>query len=290
MTKTALCICTRNRPDDVEKALSSVFRAMLVPSQIIVSDDSDESKAVQTRRVCADFSGVIYCRGPRRGLGANRNCCLDHLASDIEAISFIDDDVVVTPSFFSMAVEAYTVAPLKVIITGGEHKNGVHVTPHNCSFWGHQEVKPRGVDDYHAIVINATLFPRQLFDAARFDEALRYGSEEIDMCAQAEALGYSIRYVPGLSNDHYPSQINREEYAHVIESSRLYSTYKRYRWLEGSRIKAAMFALLAPLHLLMNLCKTGKARLVPDGIKSLYNAYCHIRTARASFSMISNSR
>ena len=280
MMKIALCVCTRNRPGDVEKALASVFASTLTPSQIIVSDDSDEAQAAQTCSVCASFSGVTYLRGPRRGLGANRNNCLNHLVSEIQAIAFIDDDVVLRPDFLSKAIEASDARQPKTIVTGGEYKNGTLVTPHNCSFWGHQEVEPRGMDDYHAIVINTTLFPRQLFGMARFDEALRYGSEEIDICAQAEALSYSVRYLPGLCNDHHPSPVNREEYSHFIDASRLYSTYKRYYWLEGRKIKAMVFASLAPWHLIASLCKTGKVRTLPAAFASVYVAYCHIRTAQ----------
>jgi len=275
----AICICTRNRPEDVKKALSSVFCLNLAPRQVIVSDDGNEAQAVQTCNICAEFPGVTYLRGPQRGLGANRNACLDHLATDIEAISYIDDDVVVRPDFLSEAANALAMALPKTIITGRENKNGIDVTPHNCSFWGHQEVPPRDESDYHTIVINTTLFPKDLFVQARFDEALRYGSEEADMCAQAEALGYQIRFCPALVNDHYPSPVNRTEYSKVVEASRLYSTYKRYKWLERNQRKAAAYALLAPLHIIGGVVKSRRLVDVPAAVKAVCTA---MRLARHS--------
>jgi hypothetical protein len=73
-----------------------------------------------------------------------------------------------------------------VIVTGCEVRDGLVVCPGNLSFWGFQEVLPAESGDYHCICINSTLFPRSLFESVRFDEALAYGSEEADICAQAE--------------------------------------------------------------------------------------------------------
>lgn len=268
----ALCICTRNRPEEVVKALSAVACSSLEPAQILVSDDSDALQAARTRTVCDATSGVTYLRGPCRGLSANRNHCLDHLDLTIEAVAYIDDDVVIRSDFLSEAAEALRHAPPKTIITGRENKNGADITPHNCSFWGHQEVPPRDENDYHTIVINTALFPRDLFLKARFDEALRYGSEEADMCAQAEAFGYQIRFCPALVNDHHPSEVNRTEYSKVVEASRLYSTYKRYRWLECNQQKATAYALLAPLHIIGGVVKSRRLIDIPVAVKAVYTA------------------
>jgi GT2 family glycosyltransferase len=275
----ALCICTRNRPEDVVKALSAAACSLLPPAQILVSDDSDEPQADRTRAGCDMASGVTYIRGPRRGLSANRNHCLDHLNPSIEAVAYVDDDVVIRPDFLGKAVEAFRREPPKTIITGRENKNGADITPHNCSFWGHQEVVPHDENDYHTVVINTTLFPKNLFVQARFDEALRYGSEEADMCAQAEALGYRIRFCPALVNDHYPSPVNRTEYSKVVEASRLYSTYKRYKWLERNQRKASAYALLAPLHIIGGVLKSRRLVDVPAAVKAVCTA---MRLARHS--------
>ncbi len=267
--KIALCICTRNRSEDLALALEAVMRSLVAPAQIIVSDDSDEAQAAQTQNFCASIASVTYVRGPKRGLSANRNCCLQNLDAEIEAVAYIDDDVLIRPEFLGEAAEALSQSAVKTIVTGSENKAGVIVTPHNCSFWGHQEVKPRDENDYHAIVINTTLFPRTLFQEAHFDEALRYGSEEADMCAQAEALGYNVRFFQRMTNDHYPSPVNRSEYSRFVEASRLYSTYKRYRWLERKVRKANMFALLAPVYLMASLVKARKFRHLASAFVSL---------------------
>jgi glycosyltransferase involved in cell wall biosynthesis len=274
----ALCICTRNRPQDLRNALTAAQESVLLPAQIIVSDDSDEAQAPETQAVCASFPGVTYLSGPHRGLSANRNHCLAHLTDEIEAVSYIDDDVTIRPDFLLRAAERLKDAPAKTIITGRECKNGLDVTPHNCSFWGHQDVPPRGPDDYHTIVINTTLFPRFLFAEASFDEALRYGSEEADMCAQAEAIGYRISFCPELVNDHHPSTVNREEYKQFVEASRLYSTYKRYRWLERKPLKSAIFGILAQMHMTAGILKSGRLKNFKDAWEAIGTAARYARS------------
>jgi glycosyltransferase involved in cell wall biosynthesis len=274
----AVCICTRNRPEDLRKALASAAASRLAPHQIIVSDDSDEEQAAATKSVCAEFSDVTYVRGPKRGLAANRNCCLDNLLPEIEAVSFIDDDAAFTPEFLSVASETLAAAGPKWIVTGRECKNGEEVSPGNVSFWGHQRLLARNADDCHAIVINATLFPRDLFRRhinsagepfeVRFDEALRYGYEEADIAGQAESCGYRIQLKSDLFNDHFPSSVNRSEYSRFVEASRLYSTYKRYRWLQKKPGKSAVFALLAPAHLTLSAAKTCR----PDNVRRAWES------------------
>src|SRR5262249_53104814 len=144
--------------------------------------------------------------------------------------------------------EALARAETPTVFTGREYKDGTEVRPHNLSFWGHLEVEPRAAGDLHAICINATVFPRSLFELVRFDDALWYGSEEADIAAQAEAVGYRIAFLPELVVDHHPSATNRAEYSAEVEVSRLYATYKRYRWIERNRLKAAAYAFLAPAH------------------------------------------
>jgi hypothetical protein len=47
--------------------------------------------------------------------------------------------------------------------------------------------------------------------------------------------------------------VNRREYVAFQDASRLYATYKRYRWVEGHPGKAALYAILAPAHLVASV-------------------------------------
>jgi glycosyltransferase involved in cell wall biosynthesis len=243
----SLCICTRHRPDDLRLCLQAAFGGEVLPAQVIVSDDGDEGRTVQ--HLVEEFAGAQYVEGPKRGLAANRNACID--AATTPWIAFIDDDVLLPPDFFQKAMSFVgTEAERKdEIISGTEWKHVGdqvhHIFPGNADFWGFQRVTPTP-GQHRCIVINATVFPSSLFKQARFDEHLRYGCEEIDMARHAVSLGYRIDFQPTLTVDHYPSTINRGEYAKVVDASRLYAAGKAHWKYDHSLPKALAYFLLAP--------------------------------------------
>lgn len=253
----SLCICTMNRPDDLNRCLQSVFQGAEKPDEVIVSDDSPENQP--TQQVVAKYPGVIYQQGPRRGLGPNRNACIQRAKSS--HIIFVDDDVCVPPDFFATAHRLIATSAPKTLITGYEMKYAEEtqkIIPHNADFWGLQRVPVK--HEYRAIVINSTIFPRSLFEKALFDENLRYGSEEIDMAQHAVALGYRIAYEDSLYVDHYPSPTNREQYKKFVHASRLYATTKAYWYYERSIFKTLAYIVLAPLQLAGSAIRRGNLR------------------------------
>lgn len=243
----SVCICTRNRADELRRALLSVAASAVPAHQIVVSDDSTND---ETRRMVASaFPAVTYVAGPRRGLGANRNTALRHATGS--HILFIDDDVILGADFLGDAISALNANGPLTILTGRELNHGVPVPPHKLTYLGHQARDYGPSDTYETIVINAAVFPRALFDHALFDENLVYGCEEMDLSVRAVHLhGYAIIFTPDLVNAHYPSVINRDFYAPFGEASRIYVTFKRYFWVERRRLKAAMFLLIAYAHIL----------------------------------------
>ena len=246
--KISLCICTMNRPNDVDKCLRSVTEGRFHPEEIIISDDSQDGSL--TQKIVANFPGVKYQEGPHRGLGPNRNACIK--ASEGTHLVFIDDDVCVPESFFETINYLLKINPNKTIITGYElnHLRGFpeKIKPHNIDFWGFQ--KNEVVDQYRSIVINASVFPSQLFQEICFDENLRYGCDEVDVSQHAIALGYTITYNDDLYVHHYPSPINRDHYKRFIDASRIYVMTKSYWFYERSFLKAILFFILAPLQIM----------------------------------------
>jgi glycosyltransferase involved in cell wall biosynthesis len=269
-----LCICTMNRPDDLNRCLESVFQSIEKPDEVIVSDDSPDPQL--TKAIVTKYSGVIYQQGPRRGLGSNRNACI-RLTSKSHII-FIDDDTCVPPEFFAVARKLTSSSEAKTIITGHEINYGGggrwegevrKVVPQNADFWGIMKVPVN--NKYRNIVMNSTIFPKNLFEQALFDERLRYGYEELDLARHTVSLGYQITYQDCLYVNHYPSPINREYYKQFTEASRLYAVTKAYWKYESSPLKSLAFVVLAPLQLagslfkrgdLMGLCKAAQASII----------------------------
>jgi GT2 family glycosyltransferase len=245
--RISVCICTRNRPADLSRALSSIATAGSRPFEVIVSDDSTNDA---TRRLlAAEFPGIVHVEGPRRGLGANRNTALRQAKGT--HILFIDDDVLLGVDFLHQAQTVLARAPATTILSGIELNHGTPVHPHRTTFLGYQAIDYRDNDIYETVVINATVFPKTLFSRALFDENLVYGCEEMDIASRAVMLhGYHILFLPALANAHLPSLANREFYAPFTEASRIYVTFKRYVWIERRPAKASMFLLLAYAHIL----------------------------------------
>ena len=262
-----VCICTRNRPDDLRRSLESLAATTPKPQQVIVSDDSNEDQLA--RDLVEGFPFAQYQRGPGVGLGANRNACIARAKG--RYISFIDDDVTVPSTYVAdiarLSEEHASLAP-RVILSGIEFKHTsagtAAIEPGNADFWGYQRVPPRG--QYRSLVINAAAFPAELFQNALFDGQLRYGSEEIDMARHAVSLGYTIIFDRSLHVDHWPSEINRGEYAGLIDASRMYATAKSYWQYEKSPAKALFFAVFAPLKLLV-------AKVRREGLKGLAQSW-----------------
>ena len=105
----------------------------------------------------------------------------------------------------------------KVIITGTEITHGERVYPHKPSFLGFQSIDYRAGEELCSIVINATVFPCSLFENVQFDENLVYGSDEVDISAQAVyRSGYRIYLEEHAANFHFPSRVNRDYYSPAL--------------------------------------------------------------------------
>jgi glycosyltransferase involved in cell wall biosynthesis len=273
MVTVSLCVCTRDRPADLERCLSSVAAGSQLPESVIVSDDG---KLPADARAIVSSLGepFVYVPGPRKGLSANRNNCIRFVSSS--HVAFTDDDVVVPGAFVSSLVAAAH-ASEDAIVTGWERKlhAGAHVriTPHDADFWGLQRKTVRGSP--RSIVINATVFPRRLFDRIRFDERLQYGSEEIDIAQHAAAIGTEIRFDEALWVDHRPSPLGRDEYAPAADASRIYQNVKRFVRYEDNWPRAIAFSALGP------------ARLIAGGARhgGIHGAIAGARSAFAGISM-----
>lgn len=260
-----------NRPDDLNRCLESIFQATDLPDEVIVSDDSRDPAATQA--IVAKYPAVIYQSGPQRGLSPNRNACINHAGSS--HIIFVDDDVRVPSGFIAVARKLVAVSVPRTVLTGYEMNHSPEtryqeavrkVIPQNADFWGVQQVPVQG--EYRSIVINATIFPRSLFEQACFDEHLRYGCDEIDIARHAASLGYRILYQDDLYVHHHPSSVNREQYKHYVHASRLYTTTKAYWQYDRSWLKALIYLVLAPLQLAGSGLKRGDLSTVWKTIRA----------------------
>jgi GT2 family glycosyltransferase len=253
--RASVCICTRNRPEELDRALASAIASRPAAHQIVVADDSDGGET--ERLVRGRATEIVYVRGPRTGLGANRNVALD--AADGDFLLFLDDDAVLGESFLAtMEAKLGTVPPAqrrRTILAGTELNRGRTVVPNEQDLLGFQSRPYRRGEALRTVVINAALFPRELFDQVRFDPRLQYGLDEVDLTTQAVARGYRIVPCFEASNSHFPSALGREGYGEAAIAARLYVTLKRRRFTEGSRLRGWSGFGLAAAHAYLAACR-----------------------------------
>ena len=249
MLKADVCVCTRNRPDDLKRCIQSALSSGIAVNSIIVSDDStDDTTKLFLER---DFPAIRWIEGPKRGLGANRNRAISAVQGDF--IIFLDDDAMLDRDFISVACDfgkSHSLDLKNTILTGIEINNGKEVRSNDQNFLGFQRRKYQAGDALNTIVINSALIPVDIARQIGFDELLVYGFEEVDFAVRARAENIRIEFCPELRNLHFPSHINRDFYSPFTDASRIYVTFKRYCLLEKNRFKAGLFWAVASVHLL----------------------------------------
>lgn len=277
MIKISVGICTRNRPEELNKAIISVLQSTVPAYEIIVSDDSTDTRTEEL--LSNQFSNIIYIKGPRKGLCANRNNILKKTSGS--HIIFIDDDVIMNTDFiyniFLELSDSLKHYHDNVIVTGLEIRNGNQVYPHDQSFLGYQVRPYKDNETIKTVVINSTVFPISLFNEIQFDDQLIYGYDEVDLTTRAVKRGYVILLCEQAVNNHYPSPQNRDYYKPVVEASRIYVTYKRYLLTEKSIVKGNVFYLLASCHVVLSKLKSRGLVGLKDAIKILRTTRQYIR-------------
>ena len=275
----SVCICTRDRPAELRRALDSIAASSLKPSQVIVSDDGEEVGTAAL--VAAHPTAIIYTEGPRSGLGANRNHAISVATGDY--LLFLDDDGTLGETFLEQVEHALTELDpadrARAIITGADIEHSRVVTPNDQGLLGFQSRAYRPGEPLRTVVINAALFPRRVFEGIRFDTNLKYGFDEVDITTRAVARGYDIFPCFDAVNYHFPSTIGRSEYQDLASASRLYVTLKRRRWTEGSPLRGWLGFALAVAHLFAAAVKrrgfagVGEARRTVAQARAYYTAY-----------------
>jgi glycosyltransferase involved in cell wall biosynthesis len=98
----SVVICTRDRPSDLTRCLSSFAQQTRVPAQILVVDNASHDDAT---RLAAVSAGVDYVREDRPGLDIARNTGALHATGDI--VVYTDDDVVLHPKWLQQITAAF---------------------------------------------------------------------------------------------------------------------------------------------------------------------------------------
>jgi GT2 family glycosyltransferase len=113
------------RPKPLLTLLESVVNQTIYPSEILIIDGSI-NEATKEILEAHDFNNLRYFKvsEQERGLTKQRNFGIRRVADDIDFVCFLDDDIVLTPTYFEMLLSTYKVYP-EALGVGGYISNDV---------------------------------------------------------------------------------------------------------------------------------------------------------------------
>ena len=230
----SIIICTRDRPEALERCLTALMTQSSHAGQIVVVDNSTHRSA---EAVTGQFPGVDYLHEPRPGLSVARNAGVR--ASKGALIAFTDDDVEPSPSWTTEVVRAFSSAEMDAV-TGLVLPARLD-TPAQCYFqfkmggFGSEcvplifdrrfldETKAMGAQVWRIGAGANMAFRRSVFDrVGLFDERLGAGasgcSEDSELWYRLIASGGACLFEPRAFVVHH----HREQWADLRRQVRAY--------------------------------------------------------------------
>ena len=231
----SVVLCTRDRPEQLERALRSVASTWPPAAEVVVVDNAPTDDA--TRNVVSRFAGVRYVQEPRAGLSAARNAGL--AAARGQVVAFTDDDVTVHRAWVGRLQQAFdgsdVLAVTGLVLPAALDTEGQLLFELHVGGFGHDYRRlvfdPRwfaGMRHLGAPVWRVgaganMAFRREAFElVGGFDERLGAGaagcSEDSELWYRLLAAGHSCLYEPAAVVHHH----HRSEAVAVREQSRAY--------------------------------------------------------------------
>jgi glycosyltransferase involved in cell wall biosynthesis len=109
----SVVVCTRDRTDDLAQGLPRLAELATQGHEVIVVDNCPSDD--RTRRLVADYPGILYVLEPCPGLDSARNRGLQ--AASGEVVAFTDDDAVIDPGWLPALLRNFD-DPTVAIVTG----------------------------------------------------------------------------------------------------------------------------------------------------------------------------
>jgi glycosyltransferase involved in cell wall biosynthesis len=215
----SVIICTRDRPNSLDRCLRSLLLCSRSPEEILVVDNSPRYDA--TRRLVENYPQVHYVLEPRPGLDFARNTGIGHTHGQI--VAFADDDVTVHPDWVARIAACFSdtqVAAATGLVLPAEldteaqalfeqhwgFNRGYRVMTYDSEYFS--KLKSRGVPAWNIGAGANMAFRREVFDlVGDFDERLDVGaagcSGDSELWYRLLAAGLRCRYDPRPVAFHY---------------------------------------------------------------------------------------
>jgi glycosyltransferase involved in cell wall biosynthesis len=194
----SVALVTRNRPASLANTLLSLSRQDVQPSEVVISDDSNEPFSLEVNRQLAEKYGCRHIQGPNKGLYANRNFALK--ACNGTHIRTMDDDHEFPEGHLEICLDAIRLDP-DAIWTIGEYSTQDLIMPLPAPVPG--QLHPRGysyqpgdMKSYFGISCGSSIYPRKILLSGIFNiEHFRYGMTYLEYGARLASKGFLIRHL-----------------------------------------------------------------------------------------------
>jgi glycosyltransferase involved in cell wall biosynthesis len=208
----SVIICTRDRPESLERCLRSIFECMPHAEEVVVVDNCPSSDA--TRRLIEKYPQINYVLELTPGLDFARNAGIRHSRGQI--VAFIDDDVTVHRDWVARLAACFSESKV-MAVTGlvlaaeletkaqwlfEQHwgfNRGYRVLTYDWRYF--KKLRPWGVPVWEIGAGANMAFRREVFDrVGYFDTRLDVGaagcSGDSELWYRLLASGLTCRYEP----------------------------------------------------------------------------------------------
>jgi GT2 family glycosyltransferase len=203
-----VAICTRERPDDLARALGAMAALSSAGHELLVVDNAPATS--RTRDLVSRFPAARYVVEPRRGLNAARNRALREASGEI--VAFSDDDAVPEPAWLEPLVQNFhdrrVLCATGLTLPMELETEAQELFETHCTFVrGFRRRVIDGMDDGPLVVghigagANMAVRRDAILELGGFDERLDAGTPtrsggDHEMFVRILAAGYHIVYDP----------------------------------------------------------------------------------------------
>lgn len=117
--KFSLIVCTYKRPKALTSLLDSVVNQELYPNEILIIDGSTDNDTLDLG-LEDKYEQLKYFMVPpeHRGLTKQRNYGIERVASEMDIVCFLDDDIILEPVYFKELIGTYIEKPDAIGVGG----------------------------------------------------------------------------------------------------------------------------------------------------------------------------
>jgi GT2 family glycosyltransferase len=263
--RSVVAICTRNRPEELHRALQAVARDRPTIDVLVIDASNDQSSSELCKRIGNDMDlNVLYRRAPRPGLAKQRNFCLSLIGHSWDLVHFIDDDTEVCPGYLDAIERGFSDS--EVVGVGGVVVNqppvshvraktlfclysdvAGRVLPSGRNTIGHYPEGQQGLRSVQWLAGCAMSYRVAAIGSVRFDERLEGYSwgEDFDFSFRLAARRDVLRVATDARCLHAVSALNRYSPGRLARQR----TYLLHRWVQenqerGMRLRLFWWSLV----------------------------------------------